>query len=136
MDDNNVSNLTETEDKNSIVSANEDIQDDSGKTDDQKTDNNTVSNPTGTEVKRSTVSTDNGNGDNSGKTDEQKSEFDKNRDFQNKLRKFKMSSSGKIAEYRKREAYDSPSVKRKKKSKEARRRNKKRSFSSSRRNGF
>ena len=40
------------------------------------------------------------------------------------LRKFKRQSSGIISEVRKREAYDKPSVKRKKKSKEARRRKK------------
>lgn len=37
------------------------------------------------------------------------------------LRRFKKQSSGIISEIRKREAYDKPSVKRKKKSKEARR---------------
>lgn len=73
----------------------------------------------------------------SAKSGEQKDDFDKNKDFQNKLRRFKISSSGKLAEYRKREAYDSPSVKRKKKSKEARRRNsKKRSFGYGRRKVF
>lgn len=76
------------------------------------------------------------NGNENTKSSEKNSEFDKNKDFQNKLRRFKISSSGKIAEYRKREAYDSPSVKRKKKSKEARRRNKKRNYSYNRRNGF
>ena len=40
------------------------------------------------------------------------------------LRRFKKQSSGIISEIRKREAYDKPSVKRKKKSKEARRRKK------------
>lgn len=40
------------------------------------------------------------------------------------LRKFKKQSSGIISEIRKREAYDKPSVKRKKKSKEARKRKK------------
>lgn len=41
------------------------------------------------------------------------------------LKIFKRKSAGIISEVRKREAYDSPSVKRKKKSKEARRKNKK-----------
>lgn len=40
------------------------------------------------------------------------------------LRVFKRKSAGIISEVRKREAYDSPSVKRKKKSKEARRKKK------------
>ncbi len=41
------------------------------------------------------------------------------------LRRFKKQSSGIISEVRKREAYDKPSVKRKKKSKEARKHKKK-----------
>lgn len=44
--------------------------------------------------------------------------------LEGKLWKFKRDSSGVISEIRKREAYDKPSVKRKKKSKEARRRKK------------
>ena len=43
--------------------------------------------------------------------------------LESQLRRFKRQSSGIISEVRKREAYDKPSVKRKKKSKEARRRN-------------
>lgn len=42
--------------------------------------------------------------------------------LESQLRKFKRQSSGVISEVRKREAYDKPSVKRKKKSKAARRR--------------
>lgn len=42
--------------------------------------------------------------------------------LESQLRRFKKQSSGIISEVRKREAYDKPSVKRKKKSKEARRR--------------
>lgn len=42
--------------------------------------------------------------------------------LESQLRRFKRQSSGIISEVRKREAYDKPSVKRKKKSKEARRR--------------
>ena len=49
------------------------------------------------------------------------------------LRNFKRSSASILAEVRKREAYDSPSVKRKKKSKEARR-HKKNNYSRSNRN--
>lgn len=45
----------------------------------------------------------------------------KTESFDVKLRKFKRQSSGIISEVRKREAYDKPSVKRKKKSEEARR---------------
>lgn len=41
--------------------------------------------------------------------------------LESKLRRFKKQSSGIISEVRKREAYDKPSVRRKKKSKEARR---------------
>ena len=51
----------------------------------------------------------------------------KNESLDSALRRFKRQSSGIISEVRKREAYDKPSVKRKKKSKEARRKNKKRS---------
>ncbi len=47
------------------------------------------------------------------------------------LRRFKRQSSGIISEVRKREAYDKPSVKRKKKSKEARRHQKNGRFNSS-----
>ena len=46
------------------------------------------------------------------------------------LRRFKRQSSGIISEVRKREAYDKPSVKRKKKSKEARRHQKNGRFNS------
>ncbi len=45
----------------------------------------------------------------------------KTESLESALRKFKKQSSGIISEIRKREAYDKPSVKRKKKSKEARR---------------
>ncbi len=48
----------------------------------------------------------------------------KSETLEGKLWKFKRDSSGIISEIRKREAYDKPSVKRKKKSKEARRRKK------------
>ena len=47
------------------------------------------------------------------------------------LRRFKRQSSGIISEVRKREAYDKPSVKRKKKSKEARRHQRNGRFNSS-----
>lgn len=47
------------------------------------------------------------------------------------LRIFKRKSAGIISEVRKREAYDSPSVKRKKKSKEARKNQKRYRFNSS-----
>lgn len=50
---------------------------------------------------------------------------DKNKEFQNKIRAFKISSSSKLAEYRRKEAHDSRSVKRKKKSKRARERQRK-----------
>ena len=49
-----------------------------------------------------------------------KSSSKKNDPLEIALRKFKKQSSGIISEVRKREAYDKPSVKRKKKSKEAR----------------
>ena len=45
----------------------------------------------------------------------------KNESLESALRRFKRQSSGIISEVRKREAYDKPSVRRKKKSKEARR---------------
>lgn len=45
----------------------------------------------------------------------------KNESLESALRRFKKQSSGIISEIRKREAYDKPSVRRKKKSKEARR---------------
>lgn len=48
----------------------------------------------------------------------------KSETLEGKLWKFKRDSSGIISEIRKREHYDKPSVKRKKKSKEARRRKK------------
>lgn len=48
------------------------------------------------------------------------------------LRKFKRQSSGIISEVRKREAYDKPSVKRKKKSKAARRHKKNNRFNGNR----
>ena len=44
----------------------------------------------------------------------------KNESLESALRKFKKQSSGIISEIRKREAYEKPSVRRKKKSKEAR----------------
>ena len=47
------------------------------------------------------------------------------------LRRFKRQSSGIISEVRKREAYDKPSVRRKKKSKEARRHQRNGRFNSS-----
>lgn len=56
----------------------------------------------------------------------------KTESFDIKLRKFKRQSSGIISEIRKREAYDKPSVKRKKKSKEARRHKKNYRFASAR----
>ena len=51
----------------------------------------------------------------------------KNESLDSALRRFKRQSSGIISEVRKREAYDKPSVKRKKKSKEARKKNRKKS---------
>lgn len=50
--------------------------------------------------------------------------------LENALRKFKRQSSGIISEVRKREAYDKPSVKRKKKSKEARKHKKNNKYGS------
>ncbi len=50
-----------------------------------------------------------------------KSSPKRNESLEATLRRFKKQSSGIISEIRKREAYDKPSVKRKKKSKEARR---------------
>ena len=52
----------------------------------------------------------------------------KSETLESALRRFKKQSMGVISEIRKREAYDKPSVKRKKKSKEARKRNKKFSY--------
>ncbi len=51
----------------------------------------------------------------------------KSESLESVLRRFKKQSLGVISEIRKREAYDKPSVKRKKKSKEARKRNSKKS---------
>ncbi len=134
MEDNNTSDLiieTSGDEDNKISG------DDASITDDSQAGASSA-NPAGAYTKSNRVDRAYGSGGNkSAESGEQKDGFDKNRDFQNKLRRFKISSSGKLAEYRKREAYDSPSVKRKKKSKEARRRNsKKRSFSYGRRNGF
>lgn len=57
-------------------------------------------------------------------TDEKKSEPDKNKDFQNMLKKFKMSSSDKLAEYRKKEAFYPAPVRDRMKSEKARKRSK------------
>lgn len=54
----------------------------------------------------------------------------KNDSLEIALRRFKKQSSGIISEIRKREAYDKPSVKRKKKSKEARKHKKMSKYSS------
>ena len=51
----------------------------------------------------------------------------KTESLESALRRFKKQSLGVISEVRKREAYDKPSIKRKKKSKEARKRNNKKS---------
>ncbi|MDR1627265.1 MAG: 30S ribosomal protein S21 [Oscillospiraceae bacterium] len=63
------------------------------------------------------------NGDGSFKSD--KIVVGKNESLDSVLKRFKRQSSGVISEVKKREAYDKPSVKRKKKSKEARKKNKK-----------
>lgn len=74
----------------------------------------------------SEVITTNNESSNVEKTDSQSvpnNESSKQREsLESQLRRFKRQSSGIISEVRKREAYDKPSVKRKKKSKEARRR--------------
>ena len=55
-------------------------------------------------------------------TDDNSQNYSKrNESLESALRRFKKQSSGIISEIRKREAYDKPSVRRKKKSKEARR---------------
>lgn len=56
----------------------------------------------------------------------------KSESLESALRRFKKQSSGIISEVRKREAYDKPSVKRKKKSKEARKHKKNIKFRSGR----
>lgn len=56
----------------------------------------------------------------------------KSESLESALRRFKKQSSGIISEVRKREAYDKPSVKRKKKSKEARKHKKNIRFKSGR----
>ena len=61
-------------------------------------------------------------------SDEQKFQTRKIDSLENALRKFKRQSSGIISEVRKREAYDKPSVKRKKKSTAARRHKKNNRF--------
>ena len=63
---------------------------------------------------------------------EQKTPDKKADSLESALRKFKRQSSGIISEVRKREAYDKPSVKRKKKSKAARRHKKNNRFSGNR----
>ena len=63
---------------------------------------------------------------------EQKAHDKKADSLESVLRKFKRQSSGIISEVRKREAYDKPSVKRKKKSKAARRHNKNNRFNGNR----
>lgn len=77
--------------------------------------------PTGEAVSTNTVSAEDTvvtNGDGEAKS-EKKSESKES--LESILRRFKRQSSGIVAEIKKREAYDKPSVKRKKKSKEARR---------------
>lgn len=66
----------------------------------------------------------NNNSDESSLSVEANLPLKKSETLEGKLWKFKRDSSGIISEVRKREAYDKPSVKRKKKSKEARRRKK------------
>ena len=63
---------------------------------------------------------------------EQKAPAKKAESLESALRKFKRQSSGIISEVRKREAYDKPSVKRKKKSKAARRHKKNNRFNGNR----
>ena len=63
---------------------------------------------------------------------EQKAPDKKADSLESALRKFKRQSSGIISEVRKREAYDKPSVKRKKKSKAARRHKKNNRFNGNR----
>ncbi len=63
---------------------------------------------------------------------EQKTPDKKADSLESALRKFKRQSSGIISEVRKREAYDKPSVKRKKKSKAARRHKKNNRFNGNR----
>ena len=62
--------------------------------------------------------------------EESKTSNKKIESLESALRRFKRQSSGIISEVRKREAYDKPSVKRKKKSKEARRHQKSGRFNS------
>lgn len=59
-----------------------------------------------------------------------KAPIKKTESLESVLRRFKRQSSGIISEVRKREAYDKPSVKRKKKSKEARKHKKTGRFNS------
>lgn len=63
---------------------------------------------------------------------DQKAPAKKADSLESALRKFKRQSSGIISEVRKREAYDKPSVKRKKKSKAARRHKKNNRFNGNR----
>ena len=63
---------------------------------------------------------------------EQKAPAKKAESLESALRKFKRQSSGIISEVRKRDAYDKPSVKRKKKSKAARRHKKNNRFNGNR----
>jgi small subunit ribosomal protein S21 len=88
-------------------------------------DGSQVSNENQTEIKEEFVPSRSipKNGDGSFKSD--KIVVGKNESLDSVLKRFKRQSSGVISEVKKREAYDKPSVKRKKKSKEARKKNKK-----------
>ncbi len=70
--------------------------------------------------------------DQNSNADECSSSPKRNESLEATLRRFKKQSSGIISELRKREAYDKPSVKRKKKSKEARRHKKMNKYNSGR----
>ena len=84
-----------------------------------------VQTPSGEQVEETTPSETEENGD-------QKTPAKKADSLESALRKFKRQSSGIISEVRKREAYDKPSVKRKKKSKAARRHKKNNRFNGNR----
>lgn len=83
-------------------------------------------------LKSSTERVEGANPSETGENAEQKTPDKKADSLESALRKFKRQSSGIISEVRKREAYDKPSVKRKKKSKAARRHKKNNRFSGNR----
>lgn len=111
---NNESSTKEVQNKVTVELANSDNQ--TNQSDNQK--QTSVAKPVPSENKPK---------DSDGSSKSDKVVVGKNESLDSALRRFKRQSSGVISEVRKREAYDKPSIKRKKKSKEARKKNRKKS---------